>query len=391
MLHIVVDENIPFAKESFGTLGQVTRVKGRDLSNARLLNADVLVVRSVTQVNEALLANTPVKFVGTATIGTDHVDLDYLQRSGIGFASAPGCNAQAVVEYVASCLFWLQQQRGFQFSGKTLGIFGAGNVGSLLRQLAPLLGMKVLCADPPLAQVGTQGLDSPEQVWQADVLSFHVPYTQQGAHATHHMVTYERLMALPPNGLLINSARGAVVDNQALYLALRQRPDLLAVLDVWEHEPGVDQRLLSQVQLATPHIAGYSLEGKVRGTWSIYQQLMQYFNTQYFNGKPQGHWQQWLGDQLYCCPDLSGGEFSDPLTVEQVLQWVYDPGKDHQALQLSAAMAPKAAAAWFDQLRRGYAVRREFGSVQLVESELIARGMELSARQQLQQLGFQLI
>ena len=386
MLHIVVDENIPFANESFGSLGRVTQVKGRDLSNAQLLTADVLVVRSVTQVNEALLVNTPVKFVGTATIGTDHIDLDYLQHSGIGFASAPGCNAQAVVEYVVSCLFWVRQQRGFEFSGKTLGIFGAGNVGSRLRQLAPVLGMNVLCTDPPLAEAGMQGLDNPEQVWQADVLSFHVPYSQQGTHATHHMVTYERLMALPPNRLLINSARGAIVDNQALVMALRQRPELFAVLDVWEHEPGVDQRLLSQVQLATPHIAGYSLEGKIRGTWSIYQQLLQYFEAQ-----PQGHWHQWLGDQLNCCPDVSTQEFPDSLTVDTILQWVYDPGKDHQALQLAATMAPKAAAAWFDQLRRGYAVRREFGAVQLVESELIARGMDESDSQQLKQLGFQMI
>ncbi|MCD8514252.1 MAG: 4-phosphoerythronate dehydrogenase, partial [Nitrincola sp.] len=272
-IKIVADENIPALDPLFTSIGEVKRVPGRRLSAADLEGADLLLVRSVTQVNHDLLKDSQVKFVGTATIGTDHIDQLCLQDMGISFASAPGCNADAVTEYVLSVLLHLAEEQGFLLTEKTVGIVGVGNVGSRLQARLSALGVQVMLCDPPRAiRENPEGFVPLEQLLQqADIVTLHTPLTREGDHATHHLLNSARLSQLKTNAILINAGRGAVIDNAALLAFSLDRDDVTLVLDVWEHEPRVDPLLASRVKIATPHIAGYTLEGKIRGTWMLYQ------------------------------------------------------------------------------------------------------------------------
>ena len=269
---IVADENIPLLDAFFEGFGEIRRVPGRSIDRATVEQADVLLVRSVTNVNRALLEGSKVRFVGTCTIGTDHLDLDYFQRAGITWSSAPGCNARGVVDYVLGSLLTLAEIEGADLTQRTYGVVGAGEVGGRLVKVLRGLGWNVLVCDPP--RQATEGGDyvSLEQIIeQCDVISLHTPLKKHGAQLTWHLFDKNRLNQLKPGTWLINASRGPVVDNAALRQVLLQREDLQAVLDVWEGEPEVDVALAELCVLATPHIAGYSLDGRQRGTAQIYQ------------------------------------------------------------------------------------------------------------------------
>jgi erythronate-4-phosphate dehydrogenase len=265
---ILVDENMPYARELFSRLGDVKAVAGRPIPVEELNDADALMVRSVTKVNEALLAGKPVKFVGTATAGTDHVDDAWLKQAGIGFSAAPGCNAIAVVEYVFSALLMLAERDGFALRDRTVGIVGVGNVGGRLQKRLEALGIRTLLCDPPRADRGDEGefhsLD--ELVAQCDVLTFHTPLFKDGPYKSLHLADDALIRALKPGTILINACRGPVVDNAALLNRLNAGQELSVVLDVWEPEPDLSVALLALVDVGTAHIAGYTLEGKARGT-----------------------------------------------------------------------------------------------------------------------------
>jgi len=364
-MKIIADENIPFVHEVFDGLGQVETYAGRSISAAQVKGADVLLVRSVTKVNENLLSGSNVKFVGTCTIGTDHVDMAYLQRQDIGFSAAPGCNANAVVDYVISALAVLSQGgengRGFDLFNRCVGIVGVGNVGRRLRYRLEAMGVRCVCTDPLHDEQELQGLmHLDELLGEADIISFHVPLTTTGHHPTHHLLNAANLPQLNPNTILINTARGPVIDNQALTEVLTKRADMTAVLDVWEYEPEVDMALLSRVALATPHIAGYSLDGKIRGTQMIYQVLCQYFNL------PE------TVDVMSLAPEvmpveLAGGAAgkSEQGAFNAVLD-CYDVRRDDQNFRqvMTADNANRAAS--FDELRKSYPIRREFGVTEVV-------------------------
>ncbi len=294
---LLADENIPFAREAFGALGEVQLVAGRAITRNIAREAEALLVRSVTTVNAAFLEGSRVKFVGTATIGTDHIDLDYLRQKGIAFASAAGCNANAVAEYIVAALLHVAAQRQIVLEGLTLGIVGTGNVGSRVAQKARVLGLKVLLNDPPLAallystsrQELTPALqpnlarlsvdDSSPQfcslkdLMRADFLTLHTPLVRSGPYPTFHLFDEIRLGKMKPGSVLLNTARGEVVDNLALKKILRSGLLSGAILDVWEHEPHLDPELAELAALATPHVAGYSFDGKLRGTLLIYEAL----------------------------------------------------------------------------------------------------------------------
>ncbi len=272
-MKILVDENMPYARELFSRTGEVVAVPGRPLPEAELRDASALMVRSVTRVNAALLAGTPVKFVGTATAGTDHVDQPSLQAAGIGFSAAPGCNAIAVVEYVFSALLLLAERDGFALRDRTVGIVGVGNVGSRLQARLEAWGVKTLLCDPPRADRGDTGPFHTLEtlVAQADILTFHTPLNKEGRYKSWHLADAALLMALRPDTILINACRGPVVDNAALLEVLKMRGDLRVVLDVWEPEPDLSLDLLARVDIATAHIAGYTLEGKARGTTQVFE------------------------------------------------------------------------------------------------------------------------
>ncbi len=357
-MRIAADENIPLVDSFFSEFGEIRRLNGRSLTADQLADTDILLVRSVTAVDETLLKGTPVKFVGTATIGTDHIDLDYLQRANIGFASAPGCNAQAVVDYVLSSLSVLIDVRGVSFADLSVGIVGVGNVGLCLRRRLEEMGVDVVATDPFKDPAVVGPLTSLEEVLKADVVSLHTPLVNDGEFPTRHLMGAEQLLQMKQNACLINSSRGAVVNNAELLAHLRSHNDFEAILDVWEKEPHLDLALMHRCMLATPHIAGYSLDGKMRGTEMIYQAVCEYF------GLPM---RRKLG-QFLPEPGIRRVNFSDQVPLNQALRTAiraaYEVRVDDGKMR-SAMSRAEDVKQTFDQLRRDYPLRRDIPTMKV--------------------------
>lgn len=357
---IVADENIPLLDAFFARFGEIRRVPGRSIDRATVEQADVLLVRSVTRVDRALLEGSKVRFVGTCTIGTDHLDLDYFQQAGITWSSAPGCNARGVVDYVLGSLLTLADIEGADLTQRTYGVVGAGEVGGRLVKVLQGLGWNVLVCDPPRqAAQGGDFVSLEHIIEQCDVISLHTPLTRSGAGSTWHLFDDRRLNQLKPGAWLINASRGPVVDNAALREVLLEREDLQAVLDVWENEPEVDVALAELCVLATPHIAGYSLDGKQRGTAQIYQAFCD------FLGLPA---QVKLSD-LLPSPWLSQVTLNadcDPAwALAMVCRGVYDPRRDDADFRRSLVGSVSEQRAAFDALRKHYPSRREIDGLQV--------------------------
>ncbi|WPC27753.1 4-phosphoerythronate dehydrogenase PdxB [Pseudomonas moraviensis] len=350
---IVADENIPLLDAFFAGFGEIRRVPGRSIDRATVEQADVLLVRSVTNVNRALLEGSKVRFVGTCTIGTDHLDLDYFNEAGITWSSAPGCNARGVVDYVLGSLMTLAEIEGVDLSQRTYGVVGAGEVGGRLIKVLKGLGWNVKVCDPPRQIEGGDYVSLEQIIQQCDVISLHTPLTRSGDDATWHLFDQQRLRQLKQGAWLINAARGPVVDNAALREVLLEREDLQAVLDVWEKEPEVDVALAELCVLATPHIAGYSLDGKQRGTAQIYQAYCAFIgqpaDIQLSDLLPAA----WLSEV-----SLHGG--SDPAwALAMLCRGVYDPRRDDADFRRSLVGNVAEQRAAFDVLRKQYPVRRE--------------------------------
>ena len=357
---IVADENIPLLDAFFEGFGEIRRVPGRSIDRATVEQADVLLVRSVTNVNRALLEGSNVRFVGTCTIGTDHLDLDYFKQAGIQWSSAPGCNARGVVDYVLGSLQTLAEIEGADLKQRTYGIVGAGEVGGRLVKVLKGLGWNVLVCDPP-RQI-TEGSDfvSLQQIIeQCDVISLHTPLIKSGNGSTWHLFDRQRLAQLKPGTWLINASRGAVVDNAALREVLLAREDLQAVLDVWEGEPEVDVELADLCVLATPHIAGYSLDGKQRGTAQIYQALCAHLGQE-----PSIHLSDllpapWLAE-MHLHPE------TDPAwALATLCRSVYDPRRDDADFRRSLVGTVQEQRQAFDLLRKHYPERREIDGLKV--------------------------
>ncbi|EPK7358910.1 4-phosphoerythronate dehydrogenase PdxB [Kluyvera intermedia] len=370
-MKILVDENMPYARELFSRLGEVSAVPGRPIPMEALTDADALMVRSVTKVNEALLGDKAIKFVGTATAGTDHVDHAWLQQAGIGFSAAPGCNAIAVVEYVISALLMLAERDGFALTDRTVGIVGVGNVGGRLQKRLEALGIKTLLCDPPRADNGDAGdfKSLNDLVEQADVLTFHTPLYKEGPYKSLHLADEALIRRLKSGAILINACRGPVVDNAALLACLEDGQDLSVVLDVWEPEPDLNLALLEKVDLGTSHIAGYTLEGKARGTTQVFEAYSQ------FIGQPQ----EVALSSLLPAPEFGHISLHGPLdqpTLKRLVHLVYDVRRDDAPLRKVAGIPGE-----FDKLRKNYLERREWSSL-TVECD------DADAAALLQQIGF---
>jgi erythronate-4-phosphate dehydrogenase len=280
-MKIIADENIPFVAECFSSIGEVETVPGREMTPSLVADADVLVVRSITRVDSSLLAGSKVRFVGTATIGFEHVDVDYLAQKNIGFASAPGSNANSVGEYIVAALLSVGQKKGIEIEGKSIGIVGVGNVGSRVEKKARALGMEVYLNDPPLQRQTADARYLPiEELFACDFVTLHTPLTFEGIDKTFHLADEKFFKSLKPGCVFINTARGGVTDTAALKAAIKSGRLGGAILDVWEDEPNVDAELVQMVDLATPHIAGYSLDGKIAGMIMIYNAACEYFGLQ---------------------------------------------------------------------------------------------------------------
>lgn len=362
-MKIVADRNMPYAAEAFETLGETVIRDGRALTAADVRDADILAIRSTTQVNAALLDGSRVRFVGTATIGTDHMDIPYLESRGIGWCFSPGCNANSVSEYFTAALLHLAVVNGFSMAGRTVGVIGVGNVGSRVVQKARALGMKVLMNDPPRQrQARAAGRDAEAAEFvdlqtllaAADIVTVHVPMEKGGSDPTFHLADAAFFGHMRPGSIFINAARGAVADSLALLAAIDSGRLAHVVLDTWEGEPGAYRdELLERVDIATPHIAGHSFEGKVGGTEMVYRAVCEYI------GQPP----VWTAEGNlppppvpYIRVDARG--LATEVVLEGIVRQVYDIMGDDARMRQRAPDIGKAA--HFDHLRKNYPMRREF-------------------------------
>lgn len=357
-LDIVADANIPFARAAFGGLGTVRQIPGRAITRDALATADVLLVRSVTPVDEALLGGTPVRFVGTATAGTEHVDASALAARGVAFASAPGSNATSVVDYVLAALLAVAADRGEVLAGKTLGVVGVGAVGGRLVPRARALGMTVLACDPPRQAAGHPGdwRGLGDVLDRADVVSLHTPLTTAAASAwpTLGLIDAAAAARMKPGAWLVNAARGRVVTPDAARTLARSRP---VVLDTWPAEPDPDPALVEAAALATPHIAGYAADAKARGTAMLAAALHRWLAS------AAAPWT--VADALGPGPvaEALPANLAPTAWLDALVRRVYDVRADDARFRAALAETSGAArAAAFAALRRDYPERRELST-----------------------------
>jgi len=365
-MKIYFDENMPFAKNFFGELcrangdnqGELIPFSGRTLTAEQVADADVLLVRSITQVNEQLLhLNKRLSFVGSATIGTDHIDQNYLAKRGITFHSAPGCNAISVAEYVLSALVVLAERYLLDLPSLTVGIVGGGNTGTRLSEKLTALGIKHKICDPLLAdrQISLSADDkreyvSLEEVLACDVISLHVPKVVGGKYPTDKLLNADNLAQLREEQILISACRGDVIDNHALLALKEAGHGLKVVLDVWQGEPEVLEDLIPYTEIATAHIAGYSLEGKARGSEMLYQALCLQLKVE-----PKYQLANFLPSASI--PAIEINQDFSQILLNQLVKMVYDVRRD------DAIFRQQLFKQGFDSLRKNYPVRREFSAV----------------------------
>ncbi len=355
-VHIVVNKHTPYAVKAFDRIGKVTALETHEITNDAVKDADILIVRSETKVDHTLLDGSRVKFVGTVTIGTDHVDDEYLVKNGITFVSAPGSNSNSVSEYITATLLELARKRDFSLRDKTIGIVGVGNVGSKVWRKAEALGLRVLLNDPPLQRQGSQyPLHSLDALMDADIVTLHVPLTRTGPDATYHLFDENRIRKMKRDAILVNTARGGVVETEALKRTLSDGHLSSAVLDVWEKEPAIDTSLLQLVSLGTQHIAGHSLDGKVNALRMNYEAVCR------FLGRPQDQ----KIDTLIPESDLpviriAGIQLSEQQALRDIVKQCYDITVDDQLLRQLFSYPEKERAQYFSRLRTEYRIRREF-------------------------------
>jgi len=350
-MKIVVDENVAFAEEAFSKFGEVKLLHGREITQPVLKDADVLIVRSITKIDKQLLEGTSVSFVGTATIGTDHVDLEYLRKNAIGFADAKGCNADAVAEYVFTAIFSAAVKKNISLKDKTIGVVGVGNIGSRIVKIAEVYGFKVLINDPPRQKKESRSdFVSLEEILTADIITIHTPLTIEGEDKTFHLFDRNKIIRLKDGTIFINASRGEVVDNTALSDLLDENK-FTAILDVWENEPKIDQQLIKKVLFATPHVAGYSLEGKINGTKMMVDKMNKFFNKNVL-------WQPLLPECKNSEIEVDG-DFSDEKNLLSIFNKIYNIEEDSKSLKTFSG-GGESLGKYFDLLRKEYPLRREF-------------------------------
>lgn len=332
-MKVIIDHKIPYIKGIVETLAdEVIYLPGQAFTPAVVKDADALIVRTRTRCNRELLQGSNVRFIGTATIGFDHIDTDYCREAGITWSNCPGCNAGAVEQYVRSVLLLLQSEKGLRLQGSCIGIVGVGHVGSRISELAGRLGMRVLLNDPPRADKGGYGFaDLPTIAREADIITFHTPLNRTGQYATYHLADTSFFRALRRKPYIINTSRGEVVDTLSVLAAIDEGIISGAVLDVWENEPDISTELLEKVFIGTPHIAGYSADGKANATRMVLESFCRFFGL-----KP--------GFSILLPPSpLHGNKGENNLG--------YDPRTDCEALRKHPEL--------FEQIRGDYPLRRE--------------------------------
>jgi len=368
-MKIIADSNIPALDDTFGHHGELVLLSGRDICHSDLIDADVLLVRSVTRVSEDLLADTKIQFVGSTTIGIDHLDTAWLDTNGIAWANAPGCNADSAAQYTLAMMWLACERLNIDFMQQSVGIIGRGNVGQRVAQLLEALDIPVICCDPPLQQMGEHKLVSMDAVCDKPVISLHTPLTATGTYPTRNLFDEHRLAGLHPQTLIVNASRGGVIEARGLLRHL-QSGHIRAALDVWPDEPFISPELLDLVTVATPHVAGYSREGKLAGTAMIYTAFCDAFGIS-------------INDQTSSIMP-STLEFPPATPVTEILRRSVLSScqleRDDEALRNLSAQAGESRIQ-IDSLRATYPERYEF------KSHTISGLSEPNAKQ-LRQLGF---
>ena len=359
-LKIVADQQITLATDAFSSFGELHLVDGRQLSANDIKDADVLLVRSVTRVNQALLNNTQIRFVGSATSGIDHIDTDYLQKQNIAFHYAAGSNARSVAEYVLSAILYLRKKYDFSLNDKTIGIVGLGHVGSCVYEIMQSLGLCCLLNDPPRAIIepGFINTDLHELCEKSDILTFHIPLVETGPYATKELLNQGLLDKVKEEAVIINTSRGDVINEKDLlsFCDLNSRARL--ILDVWQNEPVINSDLLQQSDIGTPHIAGYSFDGKLKATQYLQKALA-----------------KWSGIN---CNTVSNSKMkniklerkSEGDVLYDAVAQAYDANVDSNQLKKSLDMPIEGRGQYFDELRKKYPMRREFSQT-LIDGEFV--------------------
>ncbi|TBR42214.1 4-phosphoerythronate dehydrogenase [Marinomonas agarivorans] len=370
-MKIVADENMPKVAELFAPLGEVVYVNGRTLTNEQLLayDADALLVRSVTKVNEELLKDTNIRFVGSATIGIDHIDVDYLSLNKIDFANAPGCNAHAVADYVMSALSYLYEEKGLSWLTSKISIIGYGNVGMEVHQRLAQLGCSLSVYDPFKAIEYANGVHTDKTIHfvdlhealQSEVIVLHTPLTTDGDFPTQHMLNEQMLKNLAPNTSIINAGRGGVIDEHALMQRKQELGgEVSLIFDVWDNEPNINLDLMQEVDIATPHIAGYSLQGREKGSWMVYKAFCKCFDI-----AQKVALQDVLSTGLIKQLELAGNVGDLHLEISRTCHAIYNLTRDdanmRKALFQSLRVGNTQGAA-FDLLRKHYSERDELST-----------------------------
>ncbi|MBB3188310.1 4-phosphoerythronate dehydrogenase PdxB [Microbacter margulisiae] len=371
-MKIVIDDKIPYIKGAFEEKAEVIYLPGSKTTPDIVKDADVLVTRTRTICNEKLLSGSSVKFIATATIGFDHIDIDYCATHGIQWTNAPGCNSKSVEQYIASVLMVLATKKNLQLKELRMGIVGVGNVGKKIARLCDLLGMKVLLNDPPRERTeGSSGFVSLQTVMEeADIITLHVPLNMKGEDATYHLADEPFFAKLKRQPVLINSCRGEVVETEAVKTAIAQQQISSFVCDCWEHEPGIDLDLLSQTELATPHIAGYSKDGKALGTQMSVHAVNTFFNLGLNDWQPSG-----VEKPQNPVIEINGSGLTEQQILAKAILATYDIRQDDATFRNNTAQ--------FEQLRGDYPTRREFPAYTIIPTKITDETIA-----KLRQLGF---
>ncbi len=365
-MKIIADDKIPFLKGALEPYAEVVYLPWNEITGNVLKHADAMLIRTRTRCNQQLLKGTSVRFIGTATIGFDHIDTQYCEDNGIRWTNAPGCNSSSVQQYIAAALLTVASANSFYLREKTLGIIGVGNVGSKVAKLGEILGMKVLLNDPPRSRREGQKEFVPIEVIlrESDIITVHVPLTMSGEDKTYHLFNDSAFGMMKKGAWFFNSSRGEVADTIALKNVLESRETGGAVIDVWENEPDIDTELLSKVSLATPHIAGYSTDGKANGTAMVVNHLCRFFNLPLENWYPGS-----IPPPAFPGIMIDGrGRTDEDIIMEAVIH-TYNIKSDDEKFRYS----PSA----FETQRGNYPLRREFSSytVKLSDSSVSVRSM----------------
>lgn len=372
MIKIIIDDKIPYIKGAFETVAEVIYLPGPKTTAEIVKDADAIVTRTRTICNEKLLKNSNVKFIATATIGYDHIDTEYCDSAGIKWTNAPGCNSKSVEQYITSALMVLAEENKLQLSDLCIGIVGVGNVGSKVAKVCEILGMKVLLNDPPRERAeGSAAFVSLDQIkQQADIITLHVPLNIKGEDATYHLGNAQFFSDLKQRPILINSCRGEVLETKAVKDALNKIQLSGFVCDCWENEPNIDQELLELTDFATPHIAGYSKDGKAKGSEMSVHAISQHFNLGLENWQP-------TVVELPVNPviEIDGSGLSEQEIISEAILHTYDIREDDNDFRNNVEQ--------FEQLRGDYPTRREFPAY-----TIIAQNTEDKTKEKLKQLGF---